>query len=352
MKKWIVLPLILLMVVCTACAGVPVISPTVPEKVPETTTATVDLPTDGAAVKTGMAIQASLGSSKDAGEEPGLAQSDITMVAVLVDDNGVITDCIIDALQAKISFDASGVITTDAATAVFRTKNELADAYGMKKASSIGKEWNEQMAALAEYAVGKTAQELAGIALNEKGGAGEADLATSVTVSIAGYIDAIIAAVDSATYKGAAQGDRLALGMTANMNSSKNATQEELGLAQAYATIAAVTFREDVITSCIIDAVQCDVKFDASGKISTDLTQTPRTKNQLGDDYGMKKASSIGKEWYEQAAAFSAYAVGKTVDELNGIAVNEKGAAADADLASSVTVSLGGFQEVISRAAG
>ena len=115
--------------------------------------------------------------------------------------------------------------------------------------------------------------------------------------------------------------------------------------------MAAVTSRDGVISSCIIDAVQCNVNMDAAGKITTDLAAAPLTKNQLGDSYGMKVASSIGKEWYEQAAAFAQYVVGKTADEVTGIAVTESGTAADADLAASVTVSIGAFQQVVAAAA-
>ena len=106
----------------------------------------------------------------------------------------------------------------------------------------------------------------------------------------------------------------------------------------------------DTITSCAIDAVQANVNFDTTGTITTDLTAPVLTKNQLGDDYGMKKASAIGKEWYEQAAAFGAYVVGKTPDEVAGLTVTEEGKAGDADLAASVTISIGGFQTLVAKA--
>ncbi|HIT33406.1 MAG TPA: hypothetical protein IAC31_02090 [Candidatus Faecousia intestinigallinarum] len=367
MKRIVALTLALAMaLLLAACSGTPVISPyapsqetagtaagsqTEPSAAPSTNPSGETSSVGAPEVKTGLAIVPSVSASKDAGEEPGLAQSDITLVAVLVDDSGVITDCVIDSIQAKISFGADGGILTDLST-IFPTKNELGTEYGMIKASGIGKEWNQQMAALAEYAVGKTVEELQGIALNEKGAPADADLAASVTVSIGGTLDAIALAVENAAPAGAVQGDTLALGAVTNMASSKAASVEEPGVAQAYATVTALTTRNGVITSCIIDAVQCNVNFDISGKITTDLSAPILTKNQLGDGYGMAKASSIGKEWYEQAAAFAQYVVGKTAEEVNGIAVNEQGAAADADLAASVTLSLGSFQQVIAKAAG
>ena len=63
----------------------------------------------------------------------------------------------------------------------------------------------------------------------------------------------------------------------------------------------------------------------------------------------MRDASSIGREWYEQAASFADYVVGKTVDQVKGISLAE-GAPADEDLASSVTIGVGDFIDVIEKA--
>ena len=305
---------------------------------------------DAVPVKTGLAILPDLSGSKDASAgEDGTAQSEILLVAVTVGDDGVIDQCVIDMVQAKIGFDASGALTTDPAT-TFPSKNELGDAYGMKKASSIGKEWNEQLAALADYARGKRVDELKTMAVGEDGKAGDVDLAASVTLYIGSFVDGIEAAAANADHMGASKGDKLGLASQTSMSKSKDAADGKDGLAQAYATIAAVTFSGDTVTSCCLDAVQANVNFDASGKIATDLTAAPQTKNQLGDGYGMKQASSIGREWNEQAAAFCAYVTGKTVDEVKGLAVSEDGKAADADLAAGVTIGIGEFQTLIEKA--
>ncbi len=308
-------------------------------------------PKGDGSVRTGLSVVTDLGSSKDASAEgDGVAQSDIVLIAVTVDEDGVIDDCVIDAVQVKIGFDVSGKLTTDPAT-TFLSKNELGDDYGMRKASSIGKEWNEQLAALADYAVGKKVSELKGLAVNETGKAGDADLAASVTLYIGAFVDGIMDAADNSQDLGASKGDKLGLASVTNMSKSKDASADGDGLAQAYSTFAAVTFNGDTVTSCYIDAVQANVNFDAAGKITTDLTAAPKTKNELGDDYGMRKASSIGKEWNEQAAGFSAYVTGKTLSEIAGLAVDEGGKAADADLAATITVSIGEFQELVEKAA-
>ena len=53
---------------------------------------------------------------------------------------------------------------------------------------------------------------------------------------------------------------------------------------------------------------------------------------------------------YACTAALADYAVGKTVDELKGMAVGEDGKAADADLAASVTLYIGSFVDGIEAA--
>lgn len=304
--------------------------------------------TEGA-LKTGLYVSTSLGKSTDAGEEDGLAQVDSAIFAVTVDGEGKVVGCVIDAAQTKINFSKEGKVVTDLAT-VYQTKNELGEGYGMKSASGIGKEWNEQAQAFADYCVGKTADEIKGIALTAEGVIEDADLAASVTVHAGGFINGVVAAMENATEIGAQAGDKLGLGVNTTISKSKDAADGEDGQAQAYSYYTATTVNaEGKITSCILDASQGTVKFDATGKITTDLAAAVPTKNELGEGYGMKSASGIGKEWNEQAAAFAAYCVGKTADEVSGIALAE-GVPADADLAANVTVHVGDFMTVIGKA--
>ena len=335
------------------CSGAPaVIQPSGGEDTPGGGSSASAGPPSGSAVKTGFSVMTSLSSSKDASAQgDGTAQTDIVLVGVTVDEDGMIESCVIDGIQVKIGFNAAGQLTTDPATA-FASKNELGDRYGMKQASSIGREWYEQAAAMADYAVGKTVDEIKGIAVNEKGVPTQADLASSVTVYIGDFVAGIEDAVNNARHLGAKSGDRLALASATTMAKSKGASAQEEGLAQADAAAAAVTFNGDTVTSCYIDAVQADVNFNAQGVITSDLSARPLTKNQLGDRYGMKQASSIGKEWYEQVAAFSAYVTGKTVDEITSIAVDERTSPTQADLAATVTISIGDFQALLEKAAG
>ena len=298
-------------------------------------------------LSTGLAVLANASGSTNATQETaGQIKYDITVAAVVVDENGVILDCVIDSVAPTAKFGAEGVI--DAATiSTVLSKNELGEAYGMKKAGSKY-EWNEQAAALCDYAIGKTVQELKAGAVNESGKAADADLASKASVYIGGYVSAIEEAVKNATPSNAQPGDTLALAVSAAYGKAENAAADKNGLVQLDCDIAAVTMRGDVVTSCIIDSLQAKVGFDASG-ILAEMGQM-LTKGQLGEAYGMKNAGSA-YEWNEQVAYFCDYVTGKTVDQITNIAVNEKTAPADADISSTVTIAVGGFQALIQKAA-
>ena len=368
MKKFLsALSLTLALCLLAGCAGSPVVyqctCPT--EGQAQTPTeATQDSPKETqppvvaeGEVKTGLAIVTSVAKSASASAEAeGKADYDVTVAAVNVDEKGVITACYLDSIGASVKFDAEGMITSDTAAAVL-TKNELGDDYGMKaKDGGYGAkyEWYEQTAALADYAVGKTVSELRTGAVNESGKAADADLATVATISLAGYVDAIEAAVNNARYLGAQAGDTLKAAVLASMGDSKSSETEKAGNAQLNVDAAAITMNGEIITSCAIDSVQAKVAFDTTGTITSDITAPVLTKNQLGDDYGMKaKDGGYGAkfEWYEQAASFAAYVTGKTAAEVAGIAVDEGSKPTDADLTASVTIAVGGFQALIAKAA-
>ncbi|MDD6038881.1 MAG: hypothetical protein PUD20_08825 [bacterium] len=306
-------------------------------------TLTVGCGSKNAPVKTGVGMSVSVSGSTEAAEEDGTAAADATIAAVTVDANGKIVACAIDVAQTKVNFDAEGKLTTDVATQ-FQSKQELGEAYGMKQFSGIGKEWNEQADAFAVFCIGKTADEVAGIA------ADDADLTASCTIHVNEFQAAVAKAVANATELGAQSTDKLGLGVATNIAKSKDASDAEDGLAQAYTTVSVVTVDEKgKITSSTLDAVQANVNFDATGKITSDINAEVATKNELGEGYGMKEFSGIGKEWNEQAAAYAAYCVGKTADEVKAIELNE-GAPADADLVASCTIHVTDFNTVITKA--
>ena len=363
MKKFpLILCLILIISMLAGCAGTPVVYYTectcpanahteTAAPAPEAPEAEAPVLTEGA-LKTGLAISTSVNKSTGAtADAEGKADYDVTMVAVLVDDNGVIQDCIIDGIASSVAFNATGAITTDLTVAP-QTKNELGENYGMVAWGKAIAEWDAQAAALASFAVGKTVDELKTGAVSETGYApAGTDLATQATIYLGGYVYAIEAAVNNAQHLGAHSGDTLKMATITGIGDSTAAEAEKAGNAQLNVDVTALTMNGEIITSCMIDSVQAKVAFDATGAITSDVTAPVATKNELGENYGMVAWGGAIAEWDAQAASFAAYVTGKTADEVAGISITEATKPADADLAATVTISVIGFMNLITKAA-
>ena len=308
-------------------------------------TTEVEEVTEGA-VKTGFAVSATM-SGESAGEKDGSTTTDVSLVAVTVTEAGVIESCSIDAIQGKVTFDANGKVTSEAGAVL--SKKELGDDYGMRVASPIGKEWDEQVEAIEAYAVGKTVEELKTMAIDENGVVKDADLASGATIYMGSFIWAIEAAVNNAEHLGANAGDTLVL-VSNTKASGTDATAEADGTTQVDANVAVLTLKDNTITSCIIDAIQAKGSFDAKGATEV-VNPEVLTKAQLGEAYGLKAYSGVGKEWNEQTLAFCEYVTGKTFEEVKGIALTETTAPAEADLAASVSIAVGDFMGLVEKAA-
>jgi predicted small secreted protein len=145
-------------------------------------------------VKLGLGTVNRINKSKDAGDADGNAQTDAVIAAVAIDSEGKIVAVDIDSVQSKIAFTKDGKVATDPATMV-KSKTELGDEYGMKKSSSLNKEWYEQIEALEKYLVGKKLADIEGMKLTD----GKADdLKTSVTITVTDYLEAVKKAIANA----------------------------------------------------------------------------------------------------------------------------------------------------------
>lgn len=146
------------------------------------------------AIKQGLGTVNLFGESVDAGDSDGLVQLDSYVAAVTLDSEGKILAVDIESIQAKMPFTADGKLAGDPAEPV-KTKTELGDAYGMKKQSSLNKEWFEQIEALEKWLVGKTLSDIEGMKLTD----GKADdLKTSVTMTVSTYLEAVKKAIANA----------------------------------------------------------------------------------------------------------------------------------------------------------
>ena len=246
-------------------------------------------------------------------------------------------------LESTLSADGSGVLSmpTD-----YRTKRQKGDDYPLAAASGIKKGWTEQADAFADYLKGMTAEKAAKLETEEDGKPKDADLLSRCTIAIDGYRDAVAKACASAEALGAAKGDRVSLGIeAANASSDVTATDDKDVNAQVDVTIVALTTDSDGrVTSAIGDMAEPALTVMSDGNVMA--PDAVKTKLEQGDSYGMRGASSLGKEWYEHSEGFCSYLKGKTAAEIAKLPAD----GSDADLAALCTIDVTDLQKAAAKA--
>ena len=137
----------------------------------------------------------------------------------------------------------------------------------------------------------------------------------------------------------------LGMGISVSLDSTTEET------AQADATVATVVLDADgKIVAADLDCAQTKVKAaDVDDLSKVDV----RTKKEKKEDYNMKGASPIGKEWYEQAAAYTDLMVGKTAADIEAIETevkNNHNVAVDADIYAACTMDITAFKADMAKA--
>lgn len=302
----------------------------------------------------GLGSVSSIAKSRDAADETlAQAQADTTIAAVVFDAKGKIVDVRIDVAQTKVEFDEDMKVSSDK-DAVIKTKKELGHDYGMGGISEIGKEWHEQIAALEEWMIGKTVEEVKALEVKERDASHThvpdvPELTSSVTITVEDYIAAVEKAWENKVeVKGFAA---LGLGHDISIAKSRDASDTATAQAQVDATFAATAFDADNnVVGVIVDVAQVRVAYDEEGKVSSDKTAELRTKKELEDDYGMRASSGIDKEWFEQMEAFEEWMTGRSIGEVLTLKVTEGNVPDVPDLTSSVTITVDSYLAAVQKA--
>lgn len=144
-----------------------------------------------------------------------------------------------------------------------------------------------------------------------------------------------------------------ATGLGSVTSVSATAAGEKDGSVSVNTTMCAVSLDEEgKITSISFDVVQAKAAFTAAGEISGEVNAAPQSKRELGDAYGMKAISPIGKEYYEQMDALEAWCIGKTVEEVLTALTSEDGYIPDGvDVKASCTVGIADQLKALEEAA-
>ena len=303
----------------------------------------------GSSSQTGQAGQnaayrTGLGILTEASDQERAGKIDTIAAAVLLDAEGRVADVMLDEVEISVTGDSTGKVTMPTDD---RTKRQKGDDYPLAAVSSLKKGWAEQADAFGDWLEGKTPDEVKKLKTDADGKATDADLLSGCTIAVDRYRDAVVRACENAQVLGAARGDTVKLGVeVAEMPQGLVGTDDKDAQVQAKITLAVVTMDENArVTSAIGDMTEPELTVSADGTVSAPR-EPVYTKNELGDRYGMRSASALGKEWYEHSAGWCGYLKGKNAVEIGKLSAD----GTDADLKALCTISVTDLQKAVLKA--
>ena len=268
----------------------------------------------------------------------------IVAATVLIDADGKVVAVLIDEV--------------DTSKGVTDSKKVQGASYGMLSAwGSQLAEWNDQIAYLEAYMIGKSATEISGLADDD-----DVDLVGGCTIAIGTYKQAVINAINNAKNSTATTkiAKNLALSLDFNVTGTTGAYEYDVAarLFESGTKIAekstddrqtqALRFGFATVTTAK-GMVAATVLVDADGKVVAVLIDEVDTsggktdsKKVQGDAYGMLSGyGSQLAEWDDQIAHLEVYLIGKTSAELTGLDTS------DADLTAGCTVYIGNYVQAV-----
>ena len=192
------------------------------------------------------------------------------------------------------------------------SSKEKFDDYGIKKVSGLGKEWWEEVSFFETWA---EANDIGTLELDENGHAANVDVITGATINLSGFAEAI---------KNADAGVAETEGYVVKTGTSYDATW---GL-----TVANVIMKDDAIFKILIDTVRPDGGLSSKEKY---------------EDYGIRKVSGLGSEWWEETSFFETWAES---NDLSTLELDENGHAVNADVITGASINLSNHEEAVLNA--
>ena len=264
-----------------------------------------------------------------------------TVAAIVTDADGKIVSCRIDCIDVQASLLEDGTVD---ATKTYQSKAEQGDAYNMVTYGGAKAEWYAQAKAVETYVTGKTQDEVKAIALGSDGKPTDAELSASCTIAINSFTTAIDNAFKSA-HKASFKTDAdFTVGVAVKADVSPNAAK-----AKYVADFAASVMAGGKVLASVIDSNQVDVTITDG---SFEKMSYPGTKLEQGDNYNMVAYGGAKAEWYAQAKTFANASVGKTLDEVKAIALDNAGKLTDAEFSATCTIAVSGYKAALEAAIG
>ena len=307
----------------------------------------------GSKLKMGLGVYTATPTATDAtADTAGSGKVAITVAAVLVDGSGKIVKCVIDTAENTVSYtnDGKAVAATE-----FKTKYEKGDDYNMVEYGGSEKEWYQQVDAFCALTVGKTADEVMALVVNDDKGTDEV-ISAGCTITVSEFAKAVKKAVENATDSQATKNSELKLGVDTEQ-ANKDATADAAGSSQLDTTVFAAAVGSDgKIVDCATECVRVKFTFDVEGKSTFDTTKEIKGKRELGTGYGMSEygqdlnGDGTVKEWFEQADAFEAACVGKTADKVEELLASD-GYGVESLQTAGCTIAIGGLVRAAAKLA-
>lgn len=302
-------------------------------------------------LKFGMGVVTAVSKASNAeADANGQGKTTSNVAVVTVDAAGKIVACQLDTSDITVAYTGDGkAVANDS----FATKYELGDAYNMVAYGGAVKEWYAQADAFETVVCGKTLDEVKALVAGEGKGTDEV-ITAGCTIAVSEFVQAIEKAYNNAVASDVTAEHTLKLAVD-TAQSCKDATEDADGQNQLETTFLAVAVdAEGKVVAATTDCVQVKFTFDATGASTYDLTKAVSSKKVAGTNYGMSaygqdlNGDGVVKEWNEQAAAFDAACVGKTVAEIVALADSTGYGSADLQTAGC-TMAISGFVKAASK---
>ncbi len=267
--------------------------------------------------KIGIGIYANVTADDADGEASGKASTEYTFAAIVIDDDGRVLDCELDAsAKGAVSVSSDGDVSI---AEQMTTKVTLGDSYGMSMDAQTT-EWYIQADKFENTVRGKTLDEIKNLVVTsgENAGKGNEDVINAgCTIYISEFVLAIEKAFSNTKSVKLSNPD-IKLGVAVS-SSATNPDGETNGSASFTAVVNAAVANDGKMISCLTDELTIDLKVTSSGNVEG-KSESYKTKRELGENYGM---SASGKtEWYVQVDAFDKACEGKTADEILSLVLN------------------------------
>ncbi len=226
-----------------------------------------------------------------------------TVAAVVVDAEGKVVECRIDAIDITAKIENGAVVKSSD----FKSKAEHGKSYGML--SDYGSklaEWDDQAKYFENAVKGKTVSEISAIKT------GDAALTAGCTIDVTDFVKAVANAMNSAHKVAFSTASAITVGVTVN-----GSVADKNGNASYETAASAVVLADGKVTAALVDCADGTIAVE-NGE-GTALTYAG-SKLEQGDNYNMVKYGGAKAEWYVQAMTYAATAVGKTASEVASLA--------------------------------